>query len=940
MKPSSQTRSIVAVLFAAVVTPVLAQQSQSPKSEFRFRGVVSGVTTKDELLKSSKWGTPESRTIHKSGDTFWEYRPRGYKKIVVMLRSGIVQSVDVTLPAGVTPEKAAEAFGLGKPATGKPPKPALVGGEVPKAWQPKPYAAGRVLLFVETANGKSAAKLMRIYADRVLVAAAAPAVALPDVKVTLTGQDDTSRRIVRKVVELLEQNHISGLKLDDKLAARWMGRFIKRLDPGKYFFLQSDVDRFQRLAEGIDDKARLGDIGFAYVVYRTFAQRRKKSMEFANRAIAAKRDFSADEKFVFPTKTTAYPENELESGEIWRKRIKYDILERKRRGSNDAEARDRVTRHYRQVFQLPGKTDDDELLAWCLADLATAFDPHSDYYSAYKLREFQTQLRAQFVGIGASLMSEDGYIAVVKVLPGSPAAKDGRLQNGDRIVGVAQGNGEFVDVVGKRMSDVVAKIRGKRGTVVRLKVIPKTGKQGRVYDITRGQITLQRIDGKIVTRKANGKEYRIGVVKVPIYYGDSKNRSAPSSTGDTRKVLEDLKAKKVDLVVLDFRSNSGGSLDEGQRFPGLFLPQGPLLQVKDAAGKVRLYNVGSVERAWQGPLVVLVNRVTASGAESFPAAVQDYGRGLVVGDSSTHGTGTVQNLLDVGRELVKGTNSAPPQLGVVRVTSYTMHRVTGQSWQLRGVVPDVIVPSVFDLPSYGEIGLGSAPPADALKPAAFRALHWIDADVRQHLAKRSQERRSSDAEFTAYLKAVRENAKWKSRTSAPLNEKKFLAAAREFEKATAALKSDATKRDPALNEALHVAVDYLGRIPWHRDYAEAMQLLRKRDYVKSAARFTAILAANANLKIARSGRALAYAGQGDWDAAVKEAREAGDAGVPCRVTKATSFRAGTETVAAAAAGTRVFVTSVSKGWLWARLPADPKTKGWIEKKFLVPATGE
>ncbi|MCA9017339.1 MAG: PDZ domain-containing protein, partial [Planctomycetaceae bacterium] len=522
------------------------------------------------------------------GSELLEFRMRGYKRVNVVVRDARVQTIDITLPDGVSPESVAKIFKLGEPREGELPAAANIGTTVSADWKAQRYSAGRVVLFIDESGSKPVAQLMRVYALDVIPLRSDEASL---VKRSLQGQNAESRQITKAVLNLLATRHFQPQKLNQEIAQRWLQNYIKTLDPLKLFFFQSDIEEFQKQSEQIVTDAAEGNIDFAYNVFYRYLERRTQNLKIIREYLAAEHDFSLDEE-ILTLKEVPYPENELEAREIWRKRVKLELLNRKAKGYDPVESLERVKRHYEYQFQLPEQFDDLQLLEWSLSALAKSYNANSTYYSARSIGRYQDNLRRQIVGIGAQLQIVDGDIEIVSLPEGGAAAQSGALKTGDRIVAVAEGEGEFDSVSGLRLTEVVEKIRGKQGTVVRLKVISSQKNQPTVVALTRDEVSFAGIRGTILNeRYANQKQKtRIGFVSVPAFYSDSQNPSARSSSKDLKKLLKEYEADGVDALVLDLRNNSGGMLAESFRFTSLFIGQRPLVQTKDQSGKVQTLN--------------------------------------------------------------------------------------------------------------------------------------------------------------------------------------------------------------------------------------------------------------------------------------------------------------------------------------------------------------
>jgi carboxyl-terminal processing protease len=442
------------------------------------------------------------------------------------------------------------------------------------------------------------------------------------------------------------------------------------------------------------------------------------------------------------------------------------------------------------------------------------------------LGDFEIALRLNLDGIGAVLRSENGQTIVVEVVPGGAAGKDGRLKPNDKIVGVAQGDSKFVDVVEMKLPDVVKMIRGARGTKVQLKVVPVGKVEPVVYDLTRQKIELksQEARAEIVEqgKKPDGKPYLIGVIDLPSFYADQGAGAgeAKSCTEDIRKILKDFEAKKVDGVVLDLRRNGGGLLTEARALTGLFIDQGPIVQVRDSAGRVKRLDDPERGTVYGGPLIVLTSRFSASASEILAGALQDYGRALIVGDSSTYGKGTVQTVVDLGNQV---DANPPPKLGALKLTIQQFYRVNGDSTQNRGVVADVVLPSLTELVTKGEQESDFALPFDKVKPADHEEMGLVPADVKASLRERSAKRIKESKDFEKMARDIELFKERKARKKVPLNEKELreLFAKDDAEKIDKKVEDVAPsetgdsgtpykfKRTPVNNEVLQIMEDFL-----------------------------------------------------------------------------------------------------------------------------------
>ena len=653
----------------------------------------------------------------------------------------------------------------------------------------------------------------------------APAAAAPEAGLK-PGSND--RHIAVAVRRHLEREHFLRQPIDDAMSQRWFASFLEALDPLKSYFLQSDVDFFAQKRDVLDDLVKRGDVSFAYEVFARFLQRVDSRMPLIERLVGETHDFAAAESLVIDRKATAWARNEAEAEDLWRRRIKYDLLVQKMEKTPPEEAQDKLRRRYRSFAKRMHQMTADELLEIYLSALTSSFDPHTSFMSPGTLENFEIGMRLQLDGIGAQLKGEDGYTTIVELTPGGAADKDGRLKAKDRVVGVGQGgDGEIVDVVDMNLNEVVKLIRGKRGTVVRLKVIPVGETAPKVYDITRAKIELKDAEarGEVIEhgKKPDGAPWRIGVINLPSFYMDMAGAQQgqaeyKSSTRDTKRLLDDFRRQNVDCVVLDLRNNGGGSLPEAIKLTGLFIDTGPVVQIKDADKQVRPYDDVDAGVAWDGPLVVLANKFSASASEILAGAIQDYRRGLIVGDEATHGKGTVQSLLDLGRQLFQRFDNAP-SLGAIKITMQQFYRPSGASTQLEGVKSDIVLPSLTTHLPVAEGDLDHALPFDKVARAAYRQTDRHSDALIERLRERSRARVAANEEFSKLAKEIGRYQRRKDEKKISLVESEFekqwnegKAAEDEEEKKLEemeAQKRPVVRRDYYFDEAMNVATDYL-----------------------------------------------------------------------------------------------------------------------------------
>ena len=561
---------------------------------------------------------------------------------------------------------------------------------------------------------------------------------------------DRERMIARQVGALLQDAHYSRIRIDDALSPRVMDKFLESMDGQRAYFLASDIEEFAPLRMRFDDMIRTGDIEPGYAMFARYQQRNRERVQHALKLLDTEPDFTIRESFEFDREGAAWPTTTAELDEIWRKRVKNDALSLVLAGKTWPEARDMLRTRYDRVLKRVDQIKPEEVFETFLNSYARAFDPHSNYFSPRNSEEYKIQMSLNYEGIGASLQLVDDHVTIMNLIEGGPAAADGTLKASDRITAVGQGTeGALTDVVGWRIDDVVQLIRGKGGTTVRLQILPTGAAPGtaeKIVPLVRGKVTLeaQAAQRELKTLKRGDREYKVGVINVPGFYSDydgqrAGNADYRSTTRDVRRLIEELKAEKIDGLVIDLRGNGGGFLPEAQSLTGLFVDQGPVVQVQFANGAKEVLDDIEQGTTYDGPLVVLIDRFSASASEIFAGAIQDYRRGVVVGQRS-FGKGTVQNLVPLQRW------SSKPVNGQLTVTIAKFYRVTGDSTQNRGIEPDVVLASPISLQDVGESTMPDALPWDRIAAAPFRGLEPRPPSVAQ-LANEERARQGRDADY-------------------------------------------------------------------------------------------------------------------------------------------------------------------------------------------------
>nr|WP_313372851.1 carboxy terminal-processing peptidase [Brucella intermedia] len=559
--------------------------------------------------------------------------------------------------------------------------------------------------------------------------------------------------------EFLTRFHYRPVPLDDALSVRIMNRFIDSLDPDRLIFLQADVDKFLTGSKEIDDAIDRQDLTIPFSIFNVYQMRIIERMTFARGLLKQNFDFSKQEEFSIVRDKEPWPRSNAESDDLWRKRVKNDWLRLKLVGKDDATIRKTLDKRYENSIERTYKYKSDDAFQSFMAAYTTSVDPHTDYFGVKASAEFDISMKLSLVGIGAVLQERDDYTTIRELVAGGPAQSSGKLAVGDRIIGVGQGkDGPIKEVIGMRLDEVVQMIRGDKGSVVRLDILPAdAGADGKHHVITlvRDKISLDKQAAKktILPIKDGDVTRKIGVITLPAFYEDIQARrkgdkNYKSASRDVAKLIAELKQDKVDGVLVDLRNNGGGSLSEAIDLTGLFVGKGPVVQQRNANGEVKVESDNLPTPAWKGPLGVLINRGSASASEIFAAAIQDYGRGVVIGEPS-FGKGTVQTVVD----LDEVANNPKPEYGELKFTVAQFFRVDGGTTQLRGVTPDISLPGLFDLKLVGESSFDNALPWSQVSAAKYKSSDDIKA-LLPKLQNLHDERVQKSREFQDFVEDV------------------------------------------------------------------------------------------------------------------------------------------------------------------------------------------
>ena len=680
--------------------------------------------------------------------------------------------------------------------------------------------------------------------------------------------------VARLVTKLMQSDHLSKHPMDNQISQRAFDLFAKSLDPMKVYFMQSDIDEFAISRLELDDQLKRGEFSTAFAMFRRFLQRIDQRTAQAVELIEQDHDFTIKEEMITDPDLLNYAKSEEESREMWRKRIKYSLLVLENDDDDDEEEKDDksedekpesdaaadddevasgeakayekkdpkelLRKRYESFARRMHQTNAEELIEIYVSAITNAYDPHTSYMSSKSYEDFKIMLGLELEGIGATLsITDDGYTVIKSIVPGGACDTQGGIFPEDKIVAVGQGNpdgtkasrklyekhgGEMLDVVNWKLSDVVAMIRGKAGTIVRLAVISEGKEEIHTVSISREKIKLEDSAAKGAVfeegTRPDGSAQKIGVIDLPSFYADMGGKmGGRRTTVDVKKILEDFKEQNVDAVVLDLRRNGGGSLREAIDLTGLFIDQGTVVQVKDSYGQVTQYEDEMPGLSWTKPVIVLTSKFSASASEILAGALQDYGRGIIVGDEQTHGKGTVQSLLDLN-QVVAPIRNPPNTYGALKITMQQFYRPNGDSTQKRGVEADIVLPSLSARMDVGEVDLEYAVDFDRIGEAPHDTFSLTSTQIKQKLNELSQQRVDSSDDFTKRKRQIQNYVEQKALKKVSLNQEEFMARRKEL----SAEKEDRKtfeeqvnkkdiERDYYLDEVLKITNDYIELLP-------------------------------------------------------------------------------------------------------------------------------
>jgi carboxyl-terminal processing protease len=569
-------------------------------------------------------------------------------------------------------------------------------------------------------------------------------------------------KLFREIVTELASTHYATLKIDNKLSEDYLNNYIDRLDSSKRFFMASDIKEFQKWRHKLDDLAKRGDITAGFYIYNRLRNRaitRLQSSIDLLKSEQFKFDFKRDESITLDKDQRQWFSSMAQADDFWRKAMKDSIIRLILSGKEQNEARELLIKRYKALYNQYAQRNSKDVFQQYVNSFASLYDPHSSYFTPRSSENFQINMSLSLEGIGAQLTTEDEFTEVVDVITGGPADVQGILKPKDKIVGVGQGDEDIVDVIGWRIDDVVDLIRGEKGTVVRLEII--SGSSNKVISIVRDTVKLEEksAQSEIITIHNQARDFKIGVIEIPAFYMDfeafrKRDPDYRSTSRDVRKLLKELKEQSVDGVILDLRNNGGGSLFEATALTDLFIDYGPVVQIRDADQNIYRNQRAKSPAFYDGPLIVMINRLSASASEIFAGAMQDYGRALIVG-SQSYGKGTVQTMSELSSGLLKYTVSK-------------FYRVSGDSTQHRGILPDIELPALFDPEEIGESHLETALPWDQIHSVPHQRFTALNQLI-QPLTTAHKQRAYSEHNFVSLVKQVELNKQWDNQDSLTIN---------------------------------------------------------------------------------------------------------------------------------------------------------------------------
>ena len=618
-------------------------------------------------------------------------------------------------------------------------------------------------------------------------------------------------KISRTIVDILLKNHYRKIELNDSISTDFFNQYIDRLDPGRFYFLDSDIKEFNKYRLQFCTFLIMGKLDPMYEIFNKYLQRIEERFTYIFERIKKEFDFTLDESYNIDRDSTFWAISSIELDEIWRKRLKYEALNLKLAGKKWTEISELLEKRYHNFQTRVHQTQSEDVFQVMMNSFTEIFDPNTNYFSPKRSDDFKIEMSRALEGIGAELTTDYYYTIVHRIVAGGPADKSKLLHANDKIIGVGQGDEEIVDIIGWRLDDVVQLIRGPKSTTVRLIILKGSDPPGSPPDtiaIVRDKVKLEdssvKSDTLDITYK--DKKFRIGVIDIPAFYLDYSamhkgERDYKSTTRDVRRLVNQLKQAEIDGIIIDLRGNGGGFLNEAIELTGLFIRNGPVVQVKDTRGYISSQPDPDPYIVYDGPLAVLVDYQSASASEIFTAAIQDYNRGIILG-GQTYGKGTVQKAVDLNMIF----KNFPQKLGQIKFTNAKFYRINGGSVQHVGVIPDIPIPLYYEAKEIGESSHPNALLWDKIRPIHFDDYNMVSSGELNQLVMLHESRIARDTLFTQYLDDVREFKKNKSNTIISLNEEKRKKDQKEKKKET---KRGNKKEDIILLESAHILCDLI-----------------------------------------------------------------------------------------------------------------------------------
>ncbi|MDP6198857.1 MAG: carboxy terminal-processing peptidase [Porticoccaceae bacterium] len=636
--------------------------------------------------------------------------------------------------------------------------------------------------------------------------------------------------LYREIFDRLATRHYRGQTIDDALSKRYLAEYLDQLDPLKGYFLQSDIDEFNQWQTKLDDLAKRGDVKPGFAIFNRLRERATAQLNWNIALLQDSEhlfDFAADDTLLLDGDKRQWLANTTAAEEFWYKRIKDSLIRLLLNDKEESKARELLVKRYQNQIKQYEQRDSQDVFQLYVNALAKLYDPHTSYFSPRTTENFQINMSLSLEGIGAELTIEDEYTKVVRIIPGGPADLQGILKAGDKIIGVGQDDEEIVDVVGWRLDDVVDLIRGAKDSTVRLDVIPGSGESADTtitIAIVRDKVKLEdkSAQSKILEIEQEGQKFKLGVIEIPAFYLDfeayrARDPNFKSTTRDVARLLNELTDQQVDGIVLDLRNNGGGSLLEATGLTDLFIDRGPVVQIKDSDSRIYRNQRATIPAQYKGPLLVMINRLSASASEIFAGAMQDYGRALIVG-SQSYGKGTVQD--------VTGLSS-----GQLKLTVSKFYRVSGDSTQHRGVLPDIQFPSAYDPEEVGESHQDNALPWDQIRAIP----HAISTDLQRYiepLTTAHKKRSAADPDYRKLVESLALSKRWSEDDVLSLNIEKRRERSAKWDAELFALENNRRSKK-GLEPYADIASWEKAEVPEEQPIAESDPLLQEAGHILS-----------------------------------------------------------------------------------------------------------